>query len=502
MPPRTHPDPLTTGATLVDALRRQLPAELIETHISWVLLTPQFAFKIKKPVRFAFVDFSTLDLRRHCCEEELRLNRRLAPSIYLEVVEIRGTLDDPKFEGSGPLLEVAVKMRRFAPDALFSERLARGTLTPQHLDRLAQRVAAFHRAAPRAEADMPYGSAAAIERATGRAYEAVEAAAPQLRAWLQAQSRTLRPLWAARRDAGWVRECHGDLHLANIVLLGDDATAFDCIEFDPALRWIDVASDVAFLVMDLLAHRRRDLAFRFLNAWLEDIGDVGSLSVLRYYMVYRAVVRAQVALLRGASEGAAPDYLALACSLACPGDPRLLITHGLPGSGKSFVSQQLLECAGAIRIRSDVERKRLFGLAPTQRSRSQDIYDAATTQRTYEALRSLARSALQAGWPTIVDAANLRRDERAQFRELADALRVPFAILDCEAPIEVLRERVRARELRRDDASEADAAVLERLNSQREPLDDAERTQAIRVDTRTALAPAALAADWLARTAP
>ena len=493
------PDTPTDAAILVDALRRQWQAELIETHISWVLLTPAFAFKIKKPVRFSFVDFSTLDLRRHACDEELRLNRRLAPTIYLEVVEIRGTPAEPQVDGPGPLLEVAVKMRRFADDALFSERLARGALAPQHLDRLAQRIAACHRDAPRAGAGTPYGSAAAIEQAVARAYAAVETAAPQLRAWLQAQSEALRPLWAARRDAGWVRECHGDLHLANTVLLGDDATAFDCIEFDPALRWIDVASDVAFLVMDLLAHRRRDLAFRFLNAWLEDSGDVGGLAVLRYYLVYRALVRAQVALLRRAPAGSGPDYLALACELATPGDPRLLITHGLPGSGKSFLSQQLLEGAGAVRIRSDVERKRLFGLAPLDASRSQDIYGAAATQRTYATLRSLARSALQGGWPTIVDAAFLRRDERAQFRALADELAVPFTILDCQAPMALLRERVGAREQRRDDASEAGVAVLEQLSAQREPLGDAERAQAIRVDTRQALAPATLAADWLAR---
>ncbi|HJV96167.1 MAG TPA: AAA family ATPase [Albitalea sp.] len=490
------PDTPTDAATLVDALRRQWRAELIETHISWVLLTPAFAFKIKKPVHFSFVDFSTLDLRRQACDEELRLNRRLAPTLYLEVVEIRGTSDDPQVGGPGPLLEVAVKMRRFAPDALFSEQLARGTLTPQHLDRLARRIAAFHRDAPRAEVVTPYGSAAAIEQAVGRAYAAVEAAAPELRAWLQAQSDALRPLWAARRDAGWVRECHGDLHLANVVLLGDDATAFDCIEFDPALRWIDVASDIAFLVMDLLAHGRRDLAFRFLNAWLEDSGDVGGLAPLRYYLVYRALVRAQVGLLRQAP---GPDYLALARQLAAPGDPRLLITHGLPGSGKSFVSQQLLESVGAIRIRSDVERKRLFGLAPLEASPGQDIYAAAATQRTYESLRSLARSSLHAGWPTIVDAAFLRRDEREQFRALADELKLPFAILDCDAPLALLRERVRAREERRDDASEAGVAVLEQLNALREPLSDAERAQAIRVDTRQTLAPSTLAADWLSR---
>ncbi len=515
MPPRSHPDPLTAAATLVDALRRQLQAELMETHISWVLLTAAFAFKIKKPVQFGFVDFSTLALRRHCCEEELRLNRRLAPTLYLDVVEIRGTPDAPAIDGPGPVLEVAVKMRRFEAGALFSEQLARDTLEPQHLDRLAQRLAAFHDAAPRAAADAPYGTAAAIEAAVLQAFAAVEPTAPvdagrRLHSWLQTQMPELRAHWAARREAGWVRECHGDLHLANIVLLGEDATAFDCVEFEPALRWIDVASDIGFLVMDLLAHRRRDLAFRFLNAWLEASGDYAGLAVLRFYMVYRALVRAQVGLIRASQAGgrtelpAAPNYLEVAGRLATQTDPRLLITHGLPGSGKTFVSQQLLESVGAIRIRSDVERKRLFCLAALQSSRTSaaaGIYGEPATRRTHERLQSLARGALQAGWPTIVDAAFLRRRERAQFRDLAIELRVPFAILDCAAPLDLLRERVCARAQRRDDASEADVAVLEQLSAQREPLGDSERVQAIHVETPNALAPAALAADWLGRVA-
>ena len=228
------------------------------------------------------------------------------------------------------------------------------------------------------------------------------------------------------------------------------STAFDCLEFDPALRWIDVFSDIAFLVMDLLAHGRGDLAFRFLNAYLDDSGDHAGLPVLRWYLVYRALVRALVARIRSGQGGAAggPDHLALALRLATEGDARLLITHGVSGSGKSWVAQRLLQQAQAIRLRSDVERKRLFGLRALDASASLvsgGIYGQGATQRTYAHLREVAAVALAAGQRVIVDAAFLRRNERDEFRRLAQACRVPFTLLHCTAPHELLRQRVQAR---------------------------------------------------------
>jgi aminoglycoside phosphotransferase family enzyme/predicted kinase len=513
---------------LVAALARSLetatgaPVERVETHLSWLLLTRDRAFKIKKPLTLPFADFASLEVRRHCCEEEVRLNARLAPTIYLGVDAITGSVDAPHFGGDGATIEYAVRMRRFAPGALFSQRLAAGTLTAGDIDRLAERIAHFHAAAPRAAQDSDWGTPAARAVAALQAFDGCAVLAPDhvlgcatLRPWLDAQAVQLAPLWAARRAAGRVRECHGDLHLANVLVDGDEVLAFDGIEFAPSLRWIDVIDDAAFAAMDLQAHGRPDLAWRYANAWLDQAGEHAGVAAWRYAVVYRALVRAHVGFIRaaqrreaglrgvdaGAGEVSPAAYLAVAVRAAQRNDRRLLITHGLPGSGKSWLTQHLLERAGALRLRSDVERKRLAGLAPLDDSRARglEIYDAASTARTYERLLELARVSLQAGQPTIVDAAFLRSDERAPFAALAHELGVPYTILACHAPLALLRERVAARGLRRDDASEADLAVLDALHGAAEPLDADERAAAINIDTAATWDAAGTTAAWLAR---
>ncbi len=514
--------PWPPPAVRVAALRARLeadgggPVRRVETHVSWLLLGPARAYKLKKPVRLAFLDFSTLAARRHCCEEELRLNRRLAPSIYLGVDAVREGPGGPAFgDGPGPVVDFAVRMRRFPDGALWSERLAAGTLATAEVDALARRLADFHRDAPAAAPESGFGTPAVQARVTRGVAAGIDAVRggdaewPGLRGWLLGRAAALAPLWRARRRAGRVREGHGDLHLANVLQLDGAPAAFDGIEFDPALRWIDVLDDAAFLVMDLLAHGRRDLAFGFLDGWLEAGGDHDGLPALRFFLVRRALVRAQVAALAsgrgtapaaqpqrgaGAAPAAAPPcdappspgcdaggYFALAVALARGADARLAITHGLPGSGKSFVSRAVLERAGAIRLRSDVERKRLHGLAALDPSGDVPggIYGAAATAATYDRLHDLARTALQAGWPVVVDAAFLRRAERARFAALARTLAVPFAILDCRAPPALLRERLARRQAHGGDASEADAGVLDRLRGFDEPLGEAERPAAI-----------------------
>jgi uncharacterized protein len=459
---------------MVNALAHTLCAELIETHISWVLLAGDLAYKIKKPVRLPFVDYGTLDSRRHFCEEELRLNRRLAPSLYLGITRITGTHETPSLDGPGLALEYAVRMRRFAPGALFGEQLRAGTLSSADVDKLAALLADFHReAAPAHGKDF-----ATAERRRSSAFDALKGAGgiataneqAQLRTWIEMEAAALARLWTERRSSGHVRECHGDLHLDNLVRLDGEVAAFDCIEFDPALRCIDVLDDLAFTVMDFSARGRRDFAFRLLNGWLDRTGDHAALPALRFSVVYRALVRSQVELLRGAGhEAAARGYLETAVSWTRPGATRLFITHGLPGSGKTFQSQRLLEREGAIRLRSDVERKRLFGLDMLDDSRGKgvDLYNEASTARTYAHMFATAQVALRAGYPVVLDAAFLRRAERAQARAVARDLDVPFSIVTCAAPLPVLRERLLARE---GDASEANAAVLERLRTAAEPL--------------------------------
>ena len=546
---QTDDDALAVARERVAALRASLeasegrPVRLVETHISWVLLADALAYKLKKPVRLPFLDFTTLAARRRFCAEELRLNRRLAPSLYLGVVDVCDSPEGPRFGGVGRVLDVAVRMRRFPDGALWSEMLAAGTLAPRHIDALAQRLSDFHRDVAVAPPGSAFGSAASHERATRRLIDGVEAgrtegafartvarrassrlAGPHdvrrvrpssgmdidwlaLRAWLDGQQQALAPLWEQRQRDGRVRECHGDLHLANVLQLAGEATAFDGIEFDDALRWIDVLDDIAFLAMDLLAHGQRALAFRFVNAYLEASGDYDGLPALRFYMVCRALVRAQVTAIgerqgvHSAARCGTADYLALAAALSGGADARLAITHGLPGSGKSFVSQGVIEAVGAIRVRSDVERKRLFGLGALQSSRDLvpgGIYDEVTTERTYSRLHAVAHVALGAGWPVVVDAAFLRRSERAQFAALAAALAVPFSIFDCRAALPLLRQRLEQRQASGADPSEADAAVLKRLRGADEPLDERERAVAIVVDAAQPVPLATRAQRWRA----
>jgi aminoglycoside phosphotransferase family enzyme/predicted kinase len=485
---------------LVQALRLQLgrggvPAELIQTHISWVLLAGDTAWKIKKPVRLGFLDFRSLEQRRHFCTEELRLNRRFAPTIYLEVAAISGTPQNPRLGDDGAPIEYALRMRRFPPRALLSERLADGTLLPAHIDALAQRVAAFHARAEMAAPASPWGrpdEVAGVVRATLERLRTKGVVVGDLMQWLALQAPLLAPLWQQRRDGGWVRECHGDLHLGNAVVLEEGVTAFDCIEFDPALRWIDVQSDVAFLAMDLLAHRRADLGWRFVNAWLDTTGDHAGVPVLRFHLVYRALVRALVCRLRppaSETEPSADDYLTLARRLAFePPRPRWCCARGV-----------LPAHAGAIRLRSDVERKRLFGLGALEASRPGvpgGIYGAEANQRTYACLLAQARGLLHAGCAVIVDAACLRRAERDRFRWLAAEVGVPCALLDCQADLRILRQRVRARQQRRDDASEADESVLEHQLEIDEPLSADELAKAIVVHTDAAPDVASISARW------
>ncbi len=504
--------------TLIDALREALrqrtgqPAALVETHISWVLLTQTHAFKLKKPVRLPFVDFGSVDARKHFCDEELRLNRRYAPALYIDVLPVCGTREAPRIGGDGPVIDHVVRMRRFPASSLLVDLLASDRLQPAQLDDFAQRLAVLHGSAPRATPASDFGSPERVFRAATDVLAALEQQAVDSRlaalgAWLRAQQQALCMAWTDRQQGGAVRECHGDLHMANVVLVDGTLTPFDCIEFDPALRWIDMMSDVAFLTMDLKAHGRADLAFRFLDAWLQHSGDYAGLQVWRFYEAYRALVRALASGLgpKGPPDTVRPDYLACATQLAkqAASGARLLITHGFSGSGKSSVASQLLCAAGAVRLRSDVERKRLYGLDPLARSDGLglDLYGAQATRRTFERLHDCARDALLAGYPVIVDAAFLRSAERRCFEALATELRVPFNILDCHADTATLRRRVATRDAAGTDASEAGPAVLERQLQSHDPLAADERRLAIEVSTQEPVDIARIAARWHA-TAP
>jgi aminoglycoside phosphotransferase family enzyme/predicted kinase len=473
-----------------------LRVETIETHISTVLLAGEFAYKLKKPVDLGFVDFTTLEKRRQSCEDEVRLNRRTAPQLYLGVVPITGSFERPVVGGDGEPIEYAVHMRRFASEATF-DKVA---LVPEQVDALAALVAAFHRSVPVADPASGYGAPAVINEAALDNFRqtlphvkdrAGLDALARLQAWTEAESARLAPALEERRRRGFVRECHGDLHLGNVALIDGNPVAFDCIEFSAQLRWIDVLSEVAFTMMDLLAHGERALGFRFLNAYLEETGDYEGIALLRFYLVYRALVRAKIAALQQ-RQSTLERYLRLAETLAAPAHKGLAITCGLSGSGKTTLARTLASMLGAVHIRSDVERKRLHGIAPHSSAAAGSgagIYAPQASAATYERLAQLARSILASGHPAVVDATFLRRAERRVFRELARRAGARFVIVRCEAPLGALQARLLARAGMRD-ASDATPAVLERQLAIREGFAPAEAEAGVTCDTleRTSVA--------------
>jgi hypothetical protein len=481
--------------------------QLVETHISWVLLAGEYAYKIKKPVTLPFVDFSALERRKRFCDEELRLNRRLAPSLYLDVVPIGGSASQPIL-GQEPAIEYAVKMQRFEADARVDYRLARGAVTVEDLHELARAIAEFHGSLERAPADSRLGSPAIVIRNTLTNLRELELtvsdahldAVTGLRDWTESRCIRLEDAFASRKRSGFIREGHGDLHLENLVYIDGRITAFDALEFEPELRWMDVMSEAAFVVMDLMAHERSDLAHEFLNRYLEITGDYGGLEVLRFYLVHRALVRAKVAAIRrqqlGSSESDGIPYLEHAAQMTARGKiPLLLITHGLSGSGKTFVTDRLVGGLQAIRIRSDLERKRLHGFAPDADTGSrvgEGLYGGAASSETYAALARYAAFGLKTHWNMIIDAAFLRRAERDMFRELAERVGARFVVLDCAAPEPTLRERVAARRHRHRDASEATADVLDYQLRRVEPLGSDEQELAVRIDTSRSVVQSAL----------
>jgi len=468
---------------------------LLQTHISWVLLTGPYAYKIKKPVNFGFVDFSTLERRRWFCQEELRLNRRLAPDLYVDLCAIYGPVERATFVGPGAVLELAVRMHQFDQDLLLTAHLATSDLDPEAFEALAERLAAFHGAAAVAPAEGAFGRPQAVLAPALANLDSLEESAAELplerrrlerlRGWTLAEATRLEPLLAERLQNGHIRECHGDLHLGNLVFRERRIEAFDCLEFSPPLRWIDPISDLAFLAMDLGRARQRVCADRLLNRWLECSGDYGGLALWRWYGVYRALVRAKVTALRLRQLPAAPaaerpsleqeleGYLGHAEQLCRPRPPLLVLTHGVSGSGKSALSARLVARGGWIRLRSDVERRRLFGGwgEPPSATLQGDPYQAGVSELLYGTLLpAAARAVLAAGLDVVVDATFLQSDQRQRFRSLARRGGAGFAILECRCSPALAAERIARRQRQGGDPSEADRAVLERQLASLEPL--------------------------------
>jgi aminoglycoside phosphotransferase family enzyme/predicted kinase len=461
---------------------------LVETHISWVFLTGPFVYKVKKPVNLGFLDFTDLDERRRLCTEEVRVSGRFAPAIYLGAVPITGSAGAPRIDGPGTPIEWAVKLVQFDEanrlDALFEA----GRLTAADCETLGAEIARVEESLAVAGPASGWGTPESVRAATATICHRLREARPdaaarvdRVEAWIGGRLEAAHDVIHARITAGRVRECHGDLHLANIVLHDGRMTAFDAIEFSPNLRWIDVANDVAFLVMDLHARGRPDLAAHVASAWMEAADDHAAAAVLPIYEVYRAVVRAGVAAIRGGQHAAdaadradADRYLDLAERLMMRGPPTLYATCGISGSGKTTLAAAVVAARGAVRLRSDVERKRLLDMRPTDRAADavaeRNLYDEATTRRVYHRLAVLAATVLRAGTSVVVDAACLRRWQRDEIAAAAAEARVPLVWLECEVPEAEAIARVHVRRDAGADASDASADVVRSQVQARDPI--------------------------------
>jgi aminoglycoside phosphotransferase family enzyme/gluconate kinase len=478
----------------IEAFRDQLAsdqgdtAELIETHISWVILCGEHAWKLKKGLDLGFLDFTSLESRRLACEEEIRLNRRLDEDLYLGVIPIYGPAETPCLNGSGDPIEFAVHMRRFPTGAELPNFV--DALAVDQITELADRLISFHREAAIAGAEDPYGEADWVCQPIEANFAAVRSlphdnaafdVLDEVERWSRAEHARLRDVFSRRKAAGAVRECHGDLHLGNMFLDHDRIRVFDCIEFNPKYRWIDVLSEIAFLCMDLEERGRRDLAWILLNHYLETTGDYDGMAVFRYYRTYRAMVRCKISGLQWAQQGAAPDapslqehldYLRLARRYTETTPPFLAITCGLSGSGKSTLTRNLMTELDFIRVRTDVERKRIHGLDPLDRSgKDRDLYSADASDRTYAHVAGLAETLIHCGWSVIVDGAFLTAGRREQLGAVAGES-TPFRILFVDSPAEEIRERLRSRLEDGSDVSDADLDVLASQQAVLEPPDD------------------------------
>jgi len=481
--------------------------ELIQTHISFILLTGEYAYKLKKNVDLGFLDYSTLEKRREFCFLELSLNQRTAPELYLEVVGIiqkgdRFQLTSPDFEektGESSPVEYAVKMRQFPQKNLFTALFEAGKLTEKDLEKTGEIVAKFHLEAPTNDYISKFGEVSQIRQSLNNNYQLTEKyiGGPQTeKQYEETKEYTdlflnkYREVFDKRINNNWIRECHGDLHLRNMCKWQDKIILFDCIEFKEAFRFVDVMYDVAFTVMDLEAKKRTDLANAFLNTYIEQTGDWEGLQVLPLYLSRQAYVRAKVNSLvlddssiseekKQEATKEAASYYKLAWEYAIPRCGRLILMSGLSGSGKSTNARYLARGLGAIQIRSDAVRKHLAGLS-LEAEGGEDLYSSEMTQKTYQRLVELGGILAKIGFTVILDA----KFDRLQFRKEAMAIakenQLPFNILYCDAPRSVLRSRLQQRQ---GDISDATADLLNSQISEAEPFAEEEKNYLTTIDT-------------------
>lgn len=516
---------------LIDALldERAYPhdvqsIELLETHISWVLLTGRFAYKIKKAIKLEFLDFSTLEQRKFYCDEELRLNRRWAPRVYLDVVPIAERGGRPRLgDNDDNVIEHALKMRQFPQSARLDNQLEAGKLDYADMRALAETIAAYHDAAPRIGFESAAVAIAQISGPVAENYPPIRPLADRrdldrIESWTGQQLDALQTDFVERHERGFVRECHGDLHLANLVRLDEGIVPFDCVEFSPALRNIDVLSDIAFLFMDLVARERSDLAYTLINRYLECTGDYAGMGIFGLYVVYHCMIRAKVAAIRHEERdedaGRAHDmaelghYIDEALRWIERPRPTLIAMHGFSGSGKTWLSSRLMTALPAVRIRSDVERKRNLDLDETASTDSEPgagAYTVSARRSIYQRLMELAEGLLATGVNVIIDASFLARADRDLAAALAGRAGTAFVVVDTTAARDVLSKRLTDRAAAPGDASEADVGILDYQADTADEFDADESYRTLHVTTDADIKIRTLAAqilDMSARIGP
>ena len=487
------------------ASERPADVTLVETHISWIFMTGRFVYKVKKPVDLGFLDFTTVEKRRHYCHQEVVLNRRLAPETYLGVAEVREEEGRHTIDGPGATVEYAVKMRQLPHERAMAELVPRGEVTVETVERVAERVQRFHEAAETGEAITRGGDLDAVrfdvqenfdqtERYVGITVSPAEFAV--VRAYSEAFLEVRAALFERRATEGRVRDCHGDLHLAHVFLV-DGIQVIDCIEFNERFRYDDVACDLAFLAMDLDHAGRPDLSRALVEAYVAKSEDRELPLLLDFYKCYRAYVRGKVTSFRLDDPLLTPDaretavreargYFALAADYARPRGPVLVITAGLMGVGKSVVAHGVAGALGGVALTSDVLRKEMVGAPPTER-RYDDwgagLYAPEEIERTYDELRRQASAALAGGRSVVLDASHGRASWREAARAVARDAGAPFLALECTAPREVVRERLGAREARGGSPSDGRWDLYDRQQASFEPLDEVAPAERVVVDT-------------------
>ena len=494
--PSPSQNPSDTNLLTIPTVFPHLVTEhrLIETNLSILVLTGHYVYKIKKSVTFSFVDQSTILRRKALCDEEVRINQRLSSDLYEGVVSITRDLNGLAVSGTGPVVDYAVKLKQFNFEDELSTRLQRGLVKRKELADLGTRLADFHQSLPssllssRSTCTEDLHNAVLGSLATVLCHPDAPSQMPVLGSlvdWLHDYLHDSNCALRGREVSGHVRECHGDLHVQNVVRWHGELVPFDSLEFDPGLRWIDTMNDAAFLFMDLISRHRGDLAFAFLNAYLIRGGDYEGIRLLRFYAVYRALVRAMVDLLaaekstpRAEWRNRARERLNTALSFINMSPPVLILMHGLSGSGKSWLGERLAEQLGAVQVCSDVERRR-----PADGKLISAVHTTAVDERTYNKLLSCAGDCLQGGFSAIVDGAFLERVQRNQFRNWAACRGISCFTVACHAPVYELEARIWQRRQIGTDPSDAGILELRRQLKAWVPMGADEANQVVSVDT-------------------